>query len=333
MSDDHLDDIFEEEPMAKQEEQRQEDLLDEDGDEEKCSKCGEVNPAGTYNCWACNQPLKSHPTNVTAAAPTTTPPPRDPTATHREEPAERPAPEPDAPPVESPLPRHKGAAAAFFAEEAEKSARPRWLPYAIGIGALVLLIVGGGLVSRANALRAPAPPDSWVLQDSATGEFSLEVPANWHFTSSGQESVYEQARLRPGGLTKITIRGTAALGAMADSAQAAERIARGLDDSGPVPFERRAAAGMHASVGEMLEREDPRFRDEAVQEHEGPRLGAAWSYYTTRKWAGLGFAPIRGIRLTAPAGTLCYTLYAECPQGHWDEFEPLAWRIIDSFSY
>jgi uncharacterized RDD family membrane protein YckC len=76
MSDDGYGSIFEdEEPLPSESEPApaasSRDMVE--GSEEKCPKCGELNTRGTWNCWACNEPLQSHPTQAQPAAPVGTP--------------------------------------------------------------------------------------------------------------------------------------------------------------------------------------------------------------------------------------------------------------------
>jgi hypothetical protein len=216
-------------------------------------------------------------------------------------------------------------------------ATPVKLYIAIG-GALLLLLVLAGVLPGILASRAPAQPNQWQEVDTATKQLTLEVPANWRFSTAGSESLSEWARVQGGKLSRVTIHGSHITGAMADVTSSFARMGSGMMDipgAGGVyeePDVSESGEGqLHALLGRVAAKEDKHFQDLGSMEAcEFGGRQAARSDYTTRRRVGLLTVKVRGRRITAPAGDLAYDVRAECPEKHWDKFEPIADRILKS---
>jgi hypothetical protein len=214
----------------------------------------------------------------------------------------------------------------------EPQPRRIWPYIALGGGGLLVLILVA-VVPRALASKAPPEVTEWKQEESMTGELSLEVPANWTFTTSGSGSIYENARVQGSKLSRVTIHGSSNKGSLADITGSAASAESGLFGETPQSFgvADRGEGRLHTLIGSITAKEDKHFVDSGVMEETEFRgRPAAYSDYTSLRRAGLLKVKVKGRRLTAPAGDLAYDVRAECPAQHWEQFEPIAWRIIES---
>ncbi len=223
-------------------------------------------------------------------------------------------------------------AARRHGEPVEPQPRPIGPYIAFGGGGLLLLILVA-VVPRALASKPPPEPTEWKQVESKTGELSLEVPANWTFTTSGSGSVYENARVEGSKLYRVTIHGSATKGSLADISGTTVSVESGpfgeIQES-PGVADRREGR-LHTLIGDMTAKEDKHFTDSGVMEETEFRgRPAAYSDYTSLRRAGLLKVQVKGRRVTAPAGDLAYDVRAECPAQHWEQFEPIASRILES---
>ena len=189
------------------------------------------------------------------------------------------------------------------------------------------------MVPKSLASKPPAEPTEWQQVQSMTGELSLEVPANWTFTTSGSGSVYEYVLVQGSKLSRVTIHGSANKGSLADISGAAASVESGLFGETPESFgvADRGEGRLHTLIGDITAKEDKHFKETgAMQETEFRGRPAAYSDYTSLRRAGLLKGQVKGRRLTAPAGDLAYDVRAECPAQHWEQFEPIASQIIES---
>ena len=214
---------------------------------------------------------------------------------------------------------------------AEASSKKKLTGLYIGLGALmVLLILFACVLPLMSASKPPLEPTTWKQVETTTQELSLEVPANWHFVTSGASGVSEWALIQGGRLCHVTIHGdTQVLGAIGDTSSAA---ARSMDQGeGQLDVTQRGEGGLHAFVGMMLAKEDRQFKEEA-EVHESTFGGkpAAYSDFTTRRRVGVMGVTVKGRRMSVPAGDYGYDIRAECPAQHWEKFEPVATRILES---
>ncbi|MFQ5810990.1 MAG: hypothetical protein ACE5JM_15335 [Armatimonadota bacterium] len=208
---------------------------------------------------------------------------------------------------------------------------------AIG-GALLVLLVVACVVPVILASGPPAQPTQWQEVETATKQLTLEVPANWRFSTAGSESLSEWARVQGGKLSRVTIHGSHITGAMGDITSSFERMGSGMMDMAGAegvyrePDVSESGEGqLHALLGRVAAKEDKHFQD--LGKMEACEFGgrqAARSDYTTRRRVGFLTVNVRGRRITAPAGDLAYDVRAECPEKHWDNFEPIADRILKS---
>lgn len=217
--------------------------------------------------------------------------------------------------------------AAREAEEEEPEKRPAWV-YAVSIAAalvLILLVLFGGLIGP----KAPAEPQDWQTVNSKTGTLSLEVPGNWTFSTSGAESRFESVYVKAAKLSGVKIGGNPALGAMGDVSSAAARVKS--DGSGQGPQRVNDAQLLHTFLGDVAKHEDPNYQEQGeMKPCKFAGREAGYSYYTSQRRHGLRSIPVKGLRLTAPAGEFAYVVRAECPAQYWEQFEPVADRIIKS---
>ena len=208
---------------------------------------------------------------------------------------------------------------------------------------MILVVLLLGVLPGLLASASPAQPGQWKTVKSKTQQFTLQVPDNWRFATAGSESIYEWARVQGGKLSRVTIDGSQAKGAMGDITAAAERVETGtlemLADQmglgGEGAYEpdvsERGEGRLHGMLGDLAAKQDKSFKDEGdIKECTFAERPAAYSHYTTRRRVGLLNVKVKGRRITAPAGDLAYDIRAECPEKHWDKFEPIATKILES---
>ncbi len=220
---------------------------------------------------------------------------------------------------------HEGAAAALVAAEAARRSVPVWPKYAAGAGLLVLFIMAWSVFSLIAKSKPPLEPTGWQQVQTQTNELSLEVPTNWKFSTSGAGGSFEKAFVRSGKSCEVTIFGSGTLGAMGDISGASRAV------SAETPLEKRPEGKLHAQLGGFEEDNDPHYAEDEMQAVTFMGAAAAYSVYTTSKRAGVFSVKIKGWRLTVPGiGDYSYNVHAQCPAKHWDEFEPIAQRILQS---
>jgi len=231
--------------------------------------------------------------------------------------------------------RHAGAARAMFQAEAAKQQAPVWRSYAIGGGILLVLIIAAQVAALLLATRPPAASAEWKQLATANHLFSMQAPAGWEFSTSGSLGTYEQASLKAGGRYSLRLRGTQVLGAMADISGAGARLGAGLSgmSGGQLPLEKRKEGQLHALIGGREQADDSNYKEEGeMQAMTIGGLPAAYSDYTTKQSVGLLSVEMKGRRITIPATDVAYDVRVTCPAGHWNEFEPVAMKVIHSLT-
>ncbi len=231
------------------------------------------------------------------------------------------------PPVETGGGRHQGAAAAMMAAEADKERRAKWPYYLAVVASLAFVIFGWSAISLRGALQLPKEPGQWQSVGSENEYLHLQVPDTWEFSTGGSRGGFEQVTVKSGKFCLVKIRGTQALGALADATGARPRG----NDPAEVPFEETGMGMFHAKLGGLVNEEDPNYEEAAMQPCTFAGGTAAYSTYTTVKRAGVLPVNIKGWRITTLSiGPYAYSIHVECPEKHWDKFQPIASNIIGS---
>ncbi len=230
------------------------------------------------------------------------------------------------PPVESGHGRHRGAAADMMAAEAAKDQRAKWPYYLAVVASLAFVVLGWSAISLRSALQPPKKPDQWQSVSSENDYLRLQVPANWDFTTAGSPASLEYVRIKSGKSCFIRIKGTQALGAMADA-----NVGSRSEDLSATPFEDTRMGKFHAQVGNLVQKKGKNYKEEVMQPCTFTGTRAAYSIYSTVRRAGVFAVKTKGWRITtASIGPYAYTIRAECPEKHWDKFQPIASKIIGS---
>jgi hypothetical protein len=259
----------------------------------KCRHCGMDSDHDRVCSW-CNKPLAED-------LPPTADQPGSPAAKHA--PAELPAP-------------------------LELKPRPVWQFFALA--GLVVVIVCALLQYMAlkKALAPPPEPTAWETVKSMTGHFKLQVPAGWKFSTAGSEGTYESVWVKRGPVYLISLNGTGTKGAISDISGAGARLALG-GEGGPPPLERRPEGRFHEALGGIEQRKDTHYKEEGeMQPCRFAGQAAAYSVYTTQRKAGMFKVKIKGWRVSCPGTDFGYDIRAEAPAEHWDEFEPIATKLL-----
>lgn len=216
--------------------------------------------------------------------------------------------------------RRRGRAAA----KADK--KPMGMYYGIAAAALVLVLAVAMAVGYSQATSAPPAPGEFQSVEAYTGEFVLQVPANWKFNTAGSKGSFAQFILKATPTTMVKMKGSGASGALGDVSAATSRML-----GGTVSLEMSPEGKMHAMFGDIMKKEDPSFVDEQMQPAMLFGASAAASYYTTKEsFMGIP-VKMKGWRVTSgTVGDYSYNFRAECPEKHWDKFEPVAKQIAES---
>ncbi len=230
------------------------------------------------------------------------------------------------PPVGAGRAHHRGAAADMMAAEAAKDQRAKW-PYYLAVAAsLAFVILGWSAISLRGALRPPQEPGQWQSVSSENDYLRLQVPGNWDVATGGSRESLEYVQIRAAKNCFIRIKGTQALGAMADATVGSRH-----EDLSATPSKETGIGKFHAMLGELAKDNDSNYEEEAMQPCTFAGTRAAYSTYTTVRRAGLFPVKMKGWRITtASIGPFAYTIRAECPEKHWDSFEEIASQIIGS---
>ena len=217
-------------------------------------------------------------------------------------------------------PRRRGRASA----EADK--KPMAMYYGIGAGALVLVLGIVIAIGYSQATSAPPAPGEFQSVEAYTKEFTVQVPANWKYSTAGSKSSFAQFVLKATPLAMVKMKGSGASGALGDVSAATSRMLEGTPTLAMSP-----EGKMHAMFGDIMKKEDPSFVDEQMQPAMLFGASAAASYYTAKKsFLGLP-VKVKGWRVTSgTVGDYSYNFRAECPEKHWDEFEPAVKQIAAS---
>ena len=249
--------------------------------------------------------------------------------------AESPLPQQPAPtdkpsPGAAPGAPHQGAAAALMAAETARQATPQWPRYLAYAGTTVLIIVGWSAVAAKVASKPPQEPGEWRAVSSENEYLSLSVPDNWQFTTSGSRGSFEWVRVRSGKLCRVEIKGTQALGALADGTAGTAQREASAPDGGGTPFEETAVGEFHARLGLWVEERDRHYEEQGEMQpctFAGSR--AAYSTYNTIKRFGVFGVKVKGWRITTLAlGPYAYQIRCECPERHWDQFQEIASSVL-----
>lgn len=242
---------------------------------------------------------------------------------------DKPAAQPADSPTASPSPAKPAPVRKHAASPASPSV-PVW-GYFAGLGVLVVLFAGVSLFMQASKAAGPPPkPADWKTVKSMTKLFSLEVPANWKFTTAGSAASYEQVDLRGGKLYRVYVDGTGSKGAMSDIAGAAARVS-GSDAGSDIT--KRSEGRLHTTLGAAAQKKDPTYHEEGnMQACHVAGMPAAYSTYTATRKIGAFGIKVKGWRMSCSGGDFGYDIRAEAPAKHWKEFEPIAKRILDSLT-
>ncbi len=211
-----------------------------------------------------------------------------------------------------------------------KRGRPAWVYWAVAAGGLAMLSTIGCFVVAAIASKPPPAPKDWKPVESLTKKMTLQVPSNWKWTTSGSEGTFEWVTVKPGGLYRISIKGSAMKGSIGDVGSAAERAMGGDEGGGALSVEMKAEGGLHAFVGMVEKKEDPQY--EETSDMRPWRFGgqaAAYSEYTTAKRIGIATVRLKGARISAPAGDLGYDVRVLCPASRWETFKTDAFKVLE----
>jgi len=213
-----------------------------------------------------------------------------------------------------------------MAAEAAKDQRAKWPYYLAAVASLAFVIFGWSAISLRGALRPPQEPGEWQSVGSENEYLHLQVPDNWEFTTSGSRGGFERVTVKSGKCCTVTIKGTQTLGAMADAT-----VGSRSEDLSATPFDETRMGEFHAKLGAWVMEEDSNHKEEAMQPCTFTGTRAAYSTYTTVRRAGVFAVKTKGWRITtASVGPYAYTIRAECPEKHWDKFQPIASKIIGS---
>jgi len=209
--------------------------------------------------------------------------------------------------------------------------RPAWVFWAIAAAAVVVLGVGGCFVAAAVLSRPPAAAGEARSVESHTKKMTLQVPANWKWTTSGSEGTFEAVKIRPGGLYVISIEGNSVRGSIGDIGAASSRMMAGEGDGSASPVAMKAEGGLHALIGAVEDKEDPNFEETTeMQSYTFGGNPAAYSEYSTLTRVGIATVRLKGGRISAPAGDLGYDVRVICPAAHWDTFSKEAFKVLES---
>jgi hypothetical protein len=271
-----------------------------------CPHCGETSDRDDLCTW-CNKSLTpAKQAGAPAAAPAAKP----------AVPAARPgaAPAAGAPSVRRTLPT-------------VEQPRALW-PYIIGaLVAVVVILFLAGFVAAKTAAGPPPEPQDWKTVESKTKLFSVSVPGNYLFSTSGSAGTYEQFTVKGTKLCRVYVDGTGTKGAMSDTAAAAARVSGG--DSSPNVAD-HGEGKFHASQGDLAKRKDPVHKEEGeMQAWSFAGMPAAYSEYTTVKKVGLFGVKMKGWRISCMGGDFGYQVWAEAPEAQWEKFEPIARKILE----
>ncbi len=222
--------------------------------------------------------------------------------------------------------RHTGAAADMMAAEAAKDQRAKWPYYLAVVASLALVILGWSAISLRGALQPPQEPEEWQSVSSENDYLRLQVPSNWDVATGGSRGTLEYVQIKAAKSCLIRIKGTLALGAIADA-----NVGSRSEDLSATPFDETRMGEFHAKLGAWVMEEDSNHKEEAMQPCTFTGTRAASSTYTTVRRAGVFAVKTKGWRITtASIGPLAYTIRAECPAKHWDSFKEIAGQIIGS---
>ncbi len=198
--------------------------------------------------------------------------------------------------------------------------------YGIGAGVLVLVLGIVMAIGYSQATSAPPAPGQLQSVEAYTKEFTLQVPANWKYSTAGSKGSFAQFVLNATPLAMVKMKGSGASGALGDVSAATSRMIEGAPS-----LEMSPEGKMHGLFGDIMEKEDPSFVDEQMQPAMLFGASAAASYYTAKK-SFLGVpVKMKGWRVTSgTVGDYSYNFRAECPEKHWDKFEPAVKQIAAS---
>jgi hypothetical protein len=212
-----------------------------------------------------------------------------------------------------------------------KRGRPAWVYWVAAAVGLVVLAIAGCFVAAAVVSRPPAAPGDWQSVESKTKKMTLQVPANWKWSTSGSEGTFEWVTVKPGGLYVIRIKGSAVKGSIGDIGSAMQRMASGDGGGEDLGVEMRAEGALHELLGEVEKKQDRHYRGTSdMQPCTFGGKPAAYSEYSTTKRIGIATVRLKGARMSVPAGDLGYDVRIICPAAHWDTFQPHASKLLES---
>lgn len=277
-----------------------------------CPHCGEVSDSDRVCTW-CNKSLAAE--GQPAAGPGT-------------QAAAKPAAASGPPAAAGPIAPKVGPSARAERPSVPEP-RPLW-PYYLGAAVTIVVVGLGALFMSAKAAAGPPPePADWADMQSKTKLFTISVPANYKFSSSGSSGSYEQMTVKATKLCRVYVDGTGTKGAMSDVAAATSRMTGG-DSSSSVS--RRGEGKFHVAQGELYKK----TRDRSFEESEDIKawnfagMPGAYSEYTTVKKVGLFPVKMKGWRLSCMGGDFGYQVWAEAPESQWEKFKPIATKILKS---
>ena len=206
--------------------------------------------------------------------------------------------------------------------------RPLW-PYIVGaLVTVVVISLGAGLIAAKTAAGPPPAPADWKTVTSKTKMFTVSVPGNYLFSTSGSSGSYEQFTVKATKLCRVYVDGTGTKGAMSDTAASAARASGG--DSSP-NVASHGEGRFHAQQGDFHKRQDPAYQEPGeMQAWSFAGMPAAYSEYTTVKQVGLLTVRMKGWRLSCIGGDLAFQVWAEAPAAQWEKFQPIARKILES---
>jgi len=185
----------------------------------------------------------------------------------------------------------------------------------------------GSLVLVAEAQAPPPQPTAWQRRPSETRELIVQVPTSWQFFTCGSAGSFERVVIKTGKFTAVTIDGSQVMGTMGDVSSAAARA--GAEALGDLPLKKRAEGRLHETLCAVEKEKDPHYQEAGeMRACTFAGMPAAYSEYTTTRRVGAFTVKLKGRRLTCPAGDYSYDVRAVCPEKQWDEFEPIATRIL-----
>ena len=222
--------------------------------------------------------------------------------------------------------RHRGAAADMMAAEAAKEQRAKWPHYLAVVASLAFVVLGWSAISLRGTIQPPKEPKQWQSVSSENDYLRLQVPGNWDVATGGSRGSLDYVLIKSGKSCFIRIKGTQALGAMADA-----NVGSRSEDLSATPFEETRMGEFHAKFGAWVMEEDSNYQEDAMQPCTFTGTRAAYSTYTTVRRAGVFPVNVKGWRVTtASIGPFAYSIRAECPEKHWDSFKEIAIKVISS---